>query len=138
MANFYNLEWINNNISSEFEAAKFLQDFNIICEVKKCENEHNMSLKCFGKFCLWVCSKKICRKRVSVRKDTWLKGTNLPLSTIIKFIYCWSEELTTIKFAQKELKLSNKTTVTFNNYLREVRLCSSNNNKNNNNNNNNN
>eukprot|EP00733_Pompholyxophrys_punicea_P001407 Pompholyxophrys_punicea_v1_NODE_692_length_1452_cov_33.509664.p2 type:complete len:137 gc:universal NODE_692_length_1452_cov_33.509664:490-900(+) len=55
-----------------------------------------------------------------IKKNTWLQNTHLDFKTIILFVYCWAFQLTTIEFCERELKISVKTCVDWNNFLREV------------------
>ena len=76
---------------------------------------------------VWQCSKSACdQKRLSVRKDTWLEGSTIPLKKIIVFIYSWAKDYTAIiiiDFCIDDLGIRKDTAVDFNNYLREVRQC---------------
>ena len=125
MCSHYNLDWFGENIREEIDAVKFFQKFNIIPTSKLCSNKHSMLL-CVKKetnYCFWQCKKGKCCVKISVRKDTWLEGTKLNLRKILKFIYCWTEELTSITFCNKQIGFSSRLTVDFNNYLREVSNC---------------
>ena len=116
----YNLKWFFENIEIELDAAKFLQK-EIIPANKKCRRKHDMAFKEKDGNVQWSCSKSACdQKRISVRKDTWLEGSTIPLKKIILFIYSWAKDYTTIDFCIQELGISKDTAVDFNNYLREV------------------
>lgn len=49
-----------------------------------------------------------------------LKIVSLPFLTILRFIYCWSAELTSINFCERHLEMNHCTVVDWNNYMREV------------------
>ena len=58
--------------------------------------------------------------RKGFRVGTWLEGSKLTYRKIILFIYCWSRDLTTIKFSDHELDIGKNSVIDFNNYMREV------------------
>ena len=61
------------------------------------------------------------RPQKQLEAGSWIEGSHLEYSTIILFIYCWSQEYTTIAFVQKELEIGSvETIVAWNSYLREV------------------
>ena len=53
---------------------------------------------------IWQCHFP-CRKRLSIRKDTFLEG-RLPLKTILKILYYWAYESSSQKFLQRECRIS--------------------------------
>ncbi|VDN54015.1 unnamed protein product [Dracunculus medinensis] len=55
-----------------------------------------------------------------IRSGNWLEGSRIPISAVIRFIYCWCQQLTSIEWCQRELKLSNDATIDWNNRMREV------------------
>jgi len=55
-----------------------------------------------------------------VRKGTWLEGSRLEFRKVAMFIYCWSKQLTSIKFCDNELDIGKTCVIDWNNYLREV------------------
>jgi transposase-like protein len=100
-------------------AIGFLQQKGILPSTKLCSKGHNMNLS-LGKEDRWRCRLRTCREDKALRKNNWLEGSRLPYRTIILFIYCWSFEMTTIKFCERELEISENTVIDWNNYLREV------------------
>ena len=70
-------------------------------------------------FC-WRCPKKNCRKKISIRKDSWFMKSHLTIPQIVKLTYFW-----VYKYPQElvihELKLgSDHTIVDWYNFAREV------------------
>lgn len=114
----YNLKWIWKNLDSQEKAITFLQKYGIIPESKLCKNNHEMKIDYNS--CLWRCHKRICRIKESVRKDTWLEGSHLPINAVIEIIYSWTKEYTSIKFCEDELNINHNTIVDYKNYMREV------------------
>ena len=53
-----------------------------------------------------------------MRVENWLEGSRMPYVTIVRFIYAWSFEYTSVDFCERELQLNHNTTVDWNNYLR--------------------
>ena len=69
--------------------------------------------------CRWRCNRRDTTR--SVRCDSWLDYSKLPLVTIIHFVYLWSKwELTTIDICGEELGLVRQTIVSWNCALREL------------------
>ena len=105
--------------NTEQDAILFFQQRNILQKTRKCTNSHDMKLY-FGRRIFWKCNLKECGQQVGLRKDNWFEGSRIPFCSALRFIYCWSEELTTIKFCEKQLDLSDKTVIEWNNYMREL------------------
>lgn len=68
----------------------------------------------------WRCRQRQCREDIPVRKGTWLEGSRLEFRKVVMFIYCWSKQLTSIKFCDNELDIGKTCVIDWNNYLREV------------------
>ena len=68
----------------------------------------------------WRCRQRQCREDIPVRKGTWLEGSRLEFRKVAMFIYCWSKQLTSIKFCDNELDIGKTCVIDWNNYLREV------------------
>ena len=52
----------------------------------------------------WRCPRKVCRKEVTLRKNTFFAGSHLQLELILRLIYLWSSK-TPVGKAIKELKV---------------------------------
>ncbi|KAL7645190.1 UNVERIFIED_CONTAM: hypothetical protein RMT77_003575 [Armadillidium vulgare] len=118
----YNFSWFDKNILNETDAVRLFQKYKIIPDFKLCHDNHSMlfTVTNENRHCFWQCKKNTCNLHISVRKDTWLEGSKISLMTILKFIYSWTRELASVEFSKKELRISSKSTVKFNNCLREV------------------
>ncbi|VDN58144.1 unnamed protein product [Dracunculus medinensis] len=103
----------------EREAVEFLQNHGILPTTMTCRNGHVAKLH-FNKHIYWRCSKRTCQRKMRIRSGNWLEGSRIPISTILRFMRCWCEDLTSIEWCQRELKLSKDTTVDWNNRMREV------------------
>ena len=68
----------------------------------------------------WTCSKSTCRTYKQLRSDTWFEGAKLPFRTILLLIYAWTQQYASIKFCEKELKMSHSSRVDWANFWREV------------------
>ncbi|XP_035224743.1 uncharacterized protein LOC118197352 [Stegodyphus dumicola] len=66
------------------------------------------------------CNLSTCRSKRSIRKGTWFESSRLSVLKCLRFIYGWSEELTSVKWCEKQLEISHGTVVDWNNYMREV------------------
>lgn len=114
--NFLTLTQLCHDKASSID---FLQQRGILHNVRTCTNNHVMHLST-GRRDRWRCRIRGCREEIGVRKDTWLQSSSLPFRQIILFLYCWSKELTSIKFCEEELDIGNNAVIDWNNYLREV------------------
>ncbi|XP_077287989.1 uncharacterized protein LOC143912575 [Arctopsyche grandis] len=117
---YMSLKSIFRLVYDDETAVAFLQMQNILPRERLCANGHLMKLLFNNEGQLWRCYKRDCRNKKGIRKDTWLQNSRLPLDTVVHFIYCWANELTSIKFCARELEMSQSTVVDWNNYLREV------------------
>ena len=99
-------------------AVIFLQQHRIIHNIKLCDRNHPMTLK--PKRARWRCFSRDCRQDLGVRVGTWLEGSRMDLRKVVLFIYCWSQEYTSVKFASLEVKFGKMAIIDFNNYMREV------------------
>lgn len=104
---------------TEQEAILFLQERNILPKEQKCSNGHNMKLY-ISKRIFWKCNLRQCNQQIGIRKDNWFDGSKISFCTALRFIYCWCEKLTSIKFCKKQLGLSDKTAIDWNNSMREL------------------
>ena len=115
-----NLLQLSSVCHDESSAAKFLQERNILDKSRVCSKGHDMRLEVTSHHARWRCDKSTCRVTIGCRAGTWLQNSRLPLRKVVLFIYCWSRELTSIKFCNNELDMSPPAVVDWNNYLREV------------------
>ena len=63
-------------------------------------------------------------KKVGLRVNTWFALSRLPFVTAIRFIYFWVYELSSVAWCERELGISKKTVIGWNNYLLEVCMFS--------------
>ena len=109
---------IFNLPTTEKEAVQFLQLKGILPDHRECTKIHEMKLY-FGERIFWKCNKNDCRQTVGLRVGNWLEDTRLSIVTIVRFMYCWAFELTSIKWCERELEMNHETTVDWNMYYRE-------------------
>ena len=105
--------------TTETGAVEFLQERGLLHKTRQCINGHQMTLY-FGHRLQWACNTLGCRRRLGIRSGSWFANTKLPFVTIVRFIYCWAEEMTSIKWCKKQLGITEATTVDWNAYMREV------------------
>lgn len=105
--------------STEEDAVKFFQEKGILHKNMKCEKNHEMKLY-FGDGIRWRCNISTCRTKKSVRKNTWFENSRLDFLRCLRFIYSWSEELTSGKWCQKQMDMDHETVVDWNSYMREI------------------
>lgn len=106
---------------TEKEAVLFFQEKGLLPRVMKCRNGHEMALYVKeGPGSMWRCSKMTCRVNTNMRVGNWFSGSKLHFLKIARFIFFWSEQLTSIKFCKRHLKLGEGAIVDWNNYMRDV------------------
>ena len=66
------------------------------------------------------CNLSSCRSKRSIRKGSWFQSSKLNFLKCVRFIYCWSEELNSVKLFEKQLEISHGTTVDWNNFMSEI------------------
>ena len=103
--------------NTEKDAIEFLQDRGLLHKIRYCRNNHEMKLY-HAKRPIWKCNK--CSQQLGLRSSNWFSNTKLPFLTIVRFIYCWAEELTSIKWCEKQLDVCNHTVIDWNMYIRET------------------
>ena len=74
----------------------------------------------FASQIFWKCNVKTCKKKINIRVGNWFVDTRIPFLTAVRFFYCWSEELTSIKWCHDQLNMAQATTVDWNSYIREA------------------
>ena len=67
----------------------------------------------------WRCQ-RTCRKTLSIRSGTFFEGSTLLISTIIKFIYNWADEILDYKLAKREFKMGTHAFVDWKSFLRDI------------------
>lgn len=98
------------------------QSKGILPKQRSCANGHAMKLY-VGDDVQWKCTSRSCqgvKKSVRMRVGNWFQGSRIPFVTALRFIYCWAWELTSMKFCERELGISQETTVDWSAYMREV------------------
>uniref|UniRef100_A0A914H8B1 Transposase n=1 Tax=Globodera rostochiensis TaxID=31243 RepID=A0A914H8B1_GLORO len=68
----------------------------------------------------WRCSNRACNSSKGLRSNTWFDPSKLDFDRILKFIYWWSQEVTSVKLCEKELGIGHDAVVAWAMYLREV------------------
>ena len=113
-----NIFTLHDLTSTKNRAVEFLQQKGILHASRYCNNGHEMSLSLTDKEDRWRCRKKGCEQQIQLKAGTWIQGSHLSYSQVVKFIYPWCMDYTTVKFAYKELDIvSCETTVDWNNYM---------------------
>jgi len=102
---------------TEVEAVRLFQEKGIIAKNKICANGHPMKIY-FGARIFWKC--RICNSKISVRQGNWLSDSRIDFVTIVRFIYGWCWERSSLKWCQHELGVANNFVIDWNNYMREV------------------
>jgi hypothetical protein len=109
--------------SNEKDAVAFLQEPMVFYLRRLCGSGHEAKLY-FGKQIFWKCNIKSCQKKVNMRVGNWLVGSRISFVCALRFIYCWAEEMTSLKWCQTQLNMCYDTTVDWNNYMREICVLS--------------
>ncbi|KAF0766014.1 Uncharacterized protein FWK35_00004049 [Aphis craccivora] len=114
----FNYDMLCSVCNDEESAIRFLQDRGVLHRNRICKNGHDMLIRYESK--PLAMQHFQVQDTTGIRTNTWLYNCRLPFLKIVKFIYWWSKELTSIKFCEDELGMNHYTTVDWNNYLREV------------------
>ena len=88
----------------EKEAITFLQERGVLPLQRVCKNGHEMTLN-IGTQVRWRCRKKDCRTEVGIRVGNWMEGGRIPFVTVVRFVYCWSWEMTSQTFCERETSM---------------------------------
>jgi len=115
-----NLLQLSALVHDKASSINFLQQRGILHNPRSCANNHVMLLSLTAHHDRWRCKRRECRENISIRRDTWLEGSKLSFRQIVLFLYCWSKELSSIKFCEDELDIAKCTAIDWSNYLREV------------------
>uniref|UniRef100_A0A5S6Q7C2 DDE_Tnp_IS1595 domain-containing protein n=1 Tax=Trichuris muris TaxID=70415 RepID=A0A5S6Q7C2_TRIMR len=99
---------ILSTIAGEHSALSFLHQHGILHQRKYCTclNPVAIRWRVNWQHATWRCSRKVCRKEVTVRKGTWLEDTQLELRKVVMFLFSWSQDKTAMKFCQRSLGMS--------------------------------
>ncbi|KAI1709445.1 MIZ/SP-RING zinc finger domain-containing protein [Ditylenchus destructor] len=98
----------------------YLQKYNflqkqVICQ--KCGKDRK--LRDYNGKWQWCCTKAKCMNPVGLRANTWISNTKLSIPDILRFLYCWSRQMTPEKIA-KNVGCSIRTYYNWAESLREV------------------
>lgn len=105
--------------ADEESAVRFLQEYGILHMERRCSAGHEMRLELTSQK-RWRCKNKSCGVEFGLRKGTWLNNSRISCTSVIRFIYGWCEEYTSLSWCKRQLDMSDETTVDWNNYLRQV------------------
>jgi transposase-like protein len=107
-------------IPDKITSLLFLQQRGVLHNPRVCSNGHPMTLQLTNSHDRWRCKRRQCREDLQLRSDTWLLGSKLSYRKVVLFIYCWTYEMTSVEFCDRELLIGKNATIDWNNYLREV------------------
>uniref|UniRef100_A0A915LB63 ISXO2-like transposase domain-containing protein n=1 Tax=Romanomermis culicivorax TaxID=13658 RepID=A0A915LB63_ROMCU len=60
---------------------------------------------------IWRCPVRICRKTVSIRKDSYFSHSHLGIDTVIQLAYMWAFEIDKQNFLMRELEIGSRQTI---------------------------
>ncbi|KAI6653003.1 hypothetical protein LOD99_4080 [Oopsacas minuta] len=66
----------------------------------------------------WRC--RACKTTCPLRYESFFKGSNLSLPSLLQFLYYWSEDIQSHLFLEKQLQWSPNTVVCWKNFMRDV------------------
>ncbi|KAI6647651.1 hypothetical protein LOD99_8616 [Oopsacas minuta] len=66
----------------------------------------------------WRC--RTCKTTGSLRYESFNKGSNRSLPSLLQFLYFWSEDIQSHVFLEKQLQWSPNTVVDWNNFVRDI------------------
>ncbi|KAF1740110.1 hypothetical protein MXB_313 [Myxobolus squamalis] len=91
----------------EKNAELFLQKYGIFQNVRVCNKDHKMTIS-FGQEFRWKCDQ--CSYRNSC----------VSYVAVVRFIYAWSHEQTSIKWCKRELGITKNVTIDCKNFMQHV------------------
>ena len=103
--------------TTEKDAIELLQDRGLLHKTQECRKGHPMKLY-HKQRPVWECCK--CSQQQGLSSGNWFSNTKLPFLTIVRFIYFWAKELTSIKWCEEQLDICNNTVIDWNVYMRET------------------
>ena len=107
------------NLPDTEERAVYYQVCGLLPMYSNCRNGHPLRLY-LGKQIQWCCTIKSCKEKRRVRSGTWFKRTRLSFVTVLRFIYGWAIECTSISWCLRELQITQPTVVDWNAYMRDA------------------
>ncbi|KAF1740083.1 hypothetical protein MXB_393 [Myxobolus squamalis] len=72
----------------------------------------------FGQEFRWKCDQ--CSDSVRLRVGNWLENSHISYAVIVRFIYAWSHEQTSIKWCKRELGIAKNATIDWKNLIQKV------------------
>ena len=100
------------------------QENGLISEIKRCPEQGCNNVMTLanrtgkdGK--TWRCQRP-CRKTLSIRSGIFFEGSNLLISTIIKFTYNWAYEILDYKLAKREFNMGTHAFVDWKSFLCDI------------------
>jgi len=93
----FNYNMLCSVCNDKESAIRFLQDRRVLHRNRTCKIGDDMLIR-YGSKPLWRCNISKCKDTTGIRTNTWLYNCRLPFLKIVKFIYWWSKELTSIQF----------------------------------------
>jgi len=100
-----NLLQLSGLVHDKQSSITFLQQRGILHNQRLCRNGHVLHLQLTDARDPWRCRQRQCREDILGRKGIWLQGSRLEFCKVVMFIYCWSKQLTSIKFCDNELDI---------------------------------
>ncbi|XP_023243634.1 uncharacterized protein LOC111641662 [Centruroides sculpturatus] len=85
-----------------------------ICENGRCVGVNAMRLEETDRTdgLVWRCSAgRACRKKISIRKDSFFENSHLPVSKILQLAYLWAFQLDKQDFLMRELQIASAHTI---------------------------
>ncbi|KAI6655683.1 hypothetical protein LOD99_1823 [Oopsacas minuta] len=101
----------------------WLRVHGLLARGMRCKCGANMSEGVFSKAHEgrgWRCPEKGCKKCASLRVGSFFKGSNIPLTQLVVFLYFWAEGLQSTHFLTLNLKWSPNAITDWKNFLRDI------------------
>ncbi|KFD49785.1 hypothetical protein M513_09252 [Trichuris suis] len=111
---------MNELIPDERSAIALLQAKGILHQQGHCDCGEGMSLSLKGRPARWRCRRPRCGKQVSLRAGTWLEGTRLEFSKVVRFVHAWRHKYGTTELCKNMLGMTPQAVTKWKSRIREI------------------
>lgn len=112
---YYNYDRLMAECPNEVATVKFLQTKGLLHKERHCDCGSQMRESTRTQrdtvIPVWRCTSKFCKTTKGLRPATWFDSSTLSFRSILKFIYWWSTEQTSVNFCRHEIGMAHESVV---------------------------